>query len=84
VGSGDLDAFQDVWLPNHAQLLSEVEGDGVQLVDWYQGQTEFGIAVPSYMTDVTTTGDLNKSNVDQIYGIEPGSVIKAEKKALIP
>jgi glycine betaine/proline transport system substrate-binding protein len=33
VGSGDLDAVQDVWLPNHAQLLSEVEGDVVQLCD---------------------------------------------------
>ena len=33
VGSGDLDAVQDVWLPNHAQLLSEVEGDVVQLGD---------------------------------------------------
>lgn len=38
VAEGDLDAFQDVWLPNHAQLLSKVEGDGVQLGDWYQGQ----------------------------------------------
>jgi glycine betaine/proline transport system substrate-binding protein len=75
VSSGDLDVFQDVWLPNHAQLLNEVEGDVVQLGDWYQGQTEFGIGVPSYMTDVTTIGDLNQSNVDQIYGIEPGSVI---------
>ncbi len=62
-------------MPNHAQLLSEVEGDVVRLPNWYQGQTEFGIAVPSYMTDVTTIGDLNKSNVDHIYGIEPGSVI---------
>jgi glycine betaine/proline transport system substrate-binding protein len=75
VRTGDLNAFQDVWLPNHAQLLSEVEGDVVQLSPCYQGQTEFGIAVPSYMTDVTTIGDLNRSNVDQIYGIEPGSVI---------
>jgi glycine betaine/proline transport system substrate-binding protein len=71
-------------LPNHAQLLSAVEGDVVQLGDWYQGQTGFGIAMPSYMTDVTSIGDLNQSNVDQIYGIEPGSVIKTEKKARIP
>ena len=35
VGSGELDAFQDVWLPNHAQLLSEVEDDVVQLANWY-------------------------------------------------
>ena len=75
VGSGDLDAFQDVWLPNHAQLLSEVEDDVVQLANWYQGVTEFGIGVPSYMTNVNSIADLNQSNVDQIYGIEPGSVI---------
>ena len=36
------------------------------------------------MPDVTSMGDLNRSNVDQIYGIEPGSVIKTEKKARIP
>ena len=75
VGSGDLDAFQDVWLPNNAQLLSEVEDDVVQLANWYQGVTEFGIGVPSYMTNVNSIADLNQSNVDQIYGIEPGSVI---------
>ena len=75
VGSGDLDAFQDVWLPNHTRLLSEVEDEVVQLSPWYQGETEFGIAVPGYMTNVTTIGDLNQSNVDRIYGIEPGSVI---------
>lgn len=84
VGSGDLDGFQEVWLPDHAQLLSAVEGDVVQLGDWYQGQIGFGIPVPRYMTDVTSIGDRNHSNVDQIYGIEPGSVIKAEKKARIP
>jgi hypothetical protein len=33
------------------------------------------------MTDVTSIGDLNQSNVDQIYGIEPGSVIKTENKS---
>ena len=33
VGSGDVDAFQEVWLPDHAQLLSAVEGDVVQLGD---------------------------------------------------
>ena len=75
VRTGDLDAFQDVWTPNHDQLLSEVQDDVVRLPNWYQGQTEFGIGVPSYMTDVNSIGDLNQSNVDQILGIEPGAVI---------
>src|SRR5215208_4567429 len=49
VAKGDLDAFQDVWLPNQQDLLERVEGDVVQLGFSYQGQTKQGIAVPSYM-----------------------------------
>ena len=75
VGSGDLDAFQDMWLPNHQAQLSEVENDVVQVSPWYQGQTEFGIGVPTYMTDVNTIPDLNNTNLTQIIGIEPGAVI---------
>jgi glycine betaine/proline transport system substrate-binding protein len=52
VRSGDLDAFQDMWLPNHQAQLSKVENNVVQLSPWYQGQTEFGIGVPTYMTNV--------------------------------
>ena len=74
VGSGDLDAYQDVWLPNHAAQLSEVEDDIVQLDPWYEGETEFGIAVPLYM-DTEDIPGLNQTDVDQILGIEPGAVI---------
>jgi glycine betaine/proline transport system substrate-binding protein len=74
VGNGDLDAFQDVWLPNHRQLLDEQGDNVVQLDPWFQGQTTFGIAVPSYM-DVTSLEDLNDTHVDEILGIEPGAVI---------
>jgi glycine betaine/proline transport system substrate-binding protein len=75
VGSGDLDAFQDVWLPNHQAQLDAVENDVVQLSPWYQGQTEFGIGVPTYMTNVNTIPDLNNTDLTQILGIEPGAVI---------
>jgi len=75
VASGDLDAYQDIWLPNHAAQISEVENDVVQLDPWYDGETEFGIAVPNYMTDVNTIADLNQTGVTQILGIEPGAVI---------
>ncbi|MCA1715777.1 MAG: hypothetical protein LC781_02590 [Actinobacteria bacterium] len=74
VASGDLDAYQDVWLPNHQQQLSEVENDIVQLDPWYEGTTEFGIGVPYYM-NITTIPELNDTNVDQILGIEPGAII---------
>ncbi len=74
VAQGDLDAFQDVWLPNQQDLLSSVEDDVEHLTFSYQGQTEQGIAVPSYM-DATTLEQLNESKVDMIFGIEPGSVV---------
>ncbi len=74
VASGDLDAFQDMWLPNHQAQLDAVENDVVQLDPWYQGETQFGIGVPAYM-DITTIPELNDTDVTQILGIEPGAVI---------
>ncbi len=75
VGSGDLDAYQDIWLPNHQAQIDEVENDIVQLDPWYDGETEFGIAVPTYMQDVNAIPDLNQTSVTQILGIEPGAII---------
>lgn len=75
VGSGDLDAFQDMWLPNHQAQLDGVKSDVEQIDPWYQGTTEFGIGVPTYMTDVNSIPDLNDTDLTQILGIEPGAVI---------
>ena len=77
VAEGNLDAFQDVWLPNQRGLLSSVEDDVEQLSFSYEGQTEQGIAVPTYM-DVTSLDQLNESEADLILGIEPGSVIMGQ------
>jgi glycine betaine/proline transport system substrate-binding protein len=74
VAKGDLDAFQDVWLPNQRDLLSSVEDDVEQLSYSYQGQTEQGLAVPSYM-NTTSLNQLNDSEANLILGIEPGSVV---------
>jgi glycine betaine/proline transport system substrate-binding protein len=74
VAKGDLDAFQDVWLPNQRDLLASVEDD-VELLDpWYQDQTKQGIGVPSYM-DTVSLDQLNESDADLILGIEPSSVV---------
>jgi glycine betaine/proline transport system substrate-binding protein len=83
VRSGDLDAFQDMWLPNHQAQLSEVENDVVQLSPWYQGQTEFGVGVSTYMTSVNTIPDLNNTGLTQILGIEPGAVISERIPGLV-
>ena len=75
VAGGDLQAFQDVWLPNHQQQMAEVEGDVEHLPSWYEGQTTFGLAVPDYMADTKSIADLNESGAERIIGIEPGAVI---------
>ena len=74
VAEGDLDAFQDVWLPNQRDLLASVRDDVEQLGFSYEGETEQGIAVPAYM-DATSLDQLNDSKADLILGIEPGSVV---------
>jgi glycine betaine/proline transport system substrate-binding protein len=83
--SGDLDAYQDVWLPNHKKLLAEVKNDVVHLDPWYTGRTTFGLAVPNYMSDVKSIADLNQSGATEIIGIEPGAVISEQvPKHVIP
>jgi glycine betaine/proline transport system substrate-binding protein len=85
VAGGDLHAFMDVWEPNHTQLLSEVENDVKQLPPWYEGQTTFGLAVPSYMQGVNSIEDLNQSGAERIIGIEPGAVISEKiEKNVVP
>jgi glycine betaine/proline transport system substrate-binding protein len=78
VAGGDLHAFQDVWMPNHTQLLAEVDNDVEHLKPWYEGETSFGLAVPSYMKGVTSIADLNQSGAERIIGIEPGAIISTK------
>ena len=74
VANGDLDAFQDVWLPNQRALLEGVSED-VELLDpWFLDTTEQGMAVPSYM-DVTRIDQLNETDAEHILGIEPSAVV---------
>lgn len=85
VGSGELDAFQDVWLPNHDELLEEVRANVDHLPTWYEGETAFGITVPYYMDDVRSIADLDDAGTDLIIGLEPDSPIHAQiKNEVIP
>jgi glycine betaine/proline transport system substrate-binding protein len=74
VASGDLQAFQDVWLPNHQDYLNDpqIKNDAELLDPWYEGQTTYGIAVPDYM-DVQSIADLDRAGTDEITGIEPSA-----------
>src|SRR5215204_5022096 len=78
VAGGELDAFQDVWMPNHEQLLAEVDNDVEHLEPWYEGETTFGLAVPSYMKGVDSIADLNQSGAERIIGIKSDAVISTK------
>jgi glycine betaine/proline transport system substrate-binding protein len=74
VAGGELDAFQDVWIPNQKEYLSQVKDDVEHLDPWFEGKTTQGIAVPYYM-DVRSLSKLDHAGTDIIYGIEPGSAV---------
>ena len=74
VASGDLAAFQDVWLPNHDSYVnnSQIKND-IELLDpWYESTTAYGIAVPDYMP-IQSIAELDKAGTDEITGIEPSA-----------
>ena len=77
VASGELDAFQDVWLPNQQALLEQVAEDVEHLDPWFLGETKQGMAVPAYM-DVRSIDQLNATDAQFIFGIEPSSVMMRE------
>jgi len=77
VASGELDAFQDVWLPNQQALLKRVDQDVERLDPWFLGETKQGMAVPAYM-DVRSIDELNGTDAELIFGIEPSSVMMQE------
>ena len=84
VAVGDLHAFQDVWIPNHKNYLSEVENDVEHLDPWFKGKTTQGIAVPYYM-DVRSLSELDQAGTDMIVGLEPGSAVHPQiKNKVIP
>jgi glycine betaine/proline transport system substrate-binding protein len=84
VAEGNLDAFQDVWMPNQKKYLSAVGDDVEHLDPWFEGETAQGIAVPYYM-DVRSLSELDHAGTDMIIGIEPGSAVHPQiKDKVIP
>ncbi len=77
VASGELDAFQDVWLPNQEALLEQVAEEVEHLDPWFLGETKQGMAVPAYM-DVWSIEELNGTDAQFIFGIEQSSVMMQE------
>jgi glycine betaine/proline transport system substrate-binding protein len=84
VSTGDMGAFQDVWLPQQKAYLGEVEDQVEQLDSWYRGTTRYSIATPSYM-GITSIDQLNDTNADLIFGIEQDvDIMEAIPDSVIP
>jgi glycine betaine/proline transport system substrate-binding protein len=74
VGSGDVDAFQAVRMPDHQEYISAAQDEVELLEPWFQGTTRIGIAVPGYMS-ITSLPQLNQTGATEIVGIEPEAAI---------
>jgi glycine betaine/proline transport system substrate-binding protein len=84
VSTGDMDAFQDVWLPQQKAYLGEVEDQVEQLDSWYRGTTRYSIATPSYM-GITSIDQLNDTGTKHILGIEQDvDIMEAIPDSVIP
>jgi glycine betaine/proline transport system substrate-binding protein len=77
VASGEVDAFQDVWLPNQEALLDQVAEEVEHLEPGFLGKTKQGMTVPAYM-EVKSIPQLNSTDAKFILGIEPTSVMLQE------
>jgi glycine betaine/proline transport system substrate-binding protein len=74
VATGDVHAFQDVWLPNHEEHMSEVRNRVERLSNWYLDTTQFALAAPAYM-GITSIEEIPSTGVQEITGIEPGAAV---------
>jgi len=88
VARGDLDAFQDVWLPKtHKTYWEEYKDQVVNLGRWYKGEANLGLAVPDYV-EAQSIADLNKYRSEfggEIIGIEAGSgIMRITEQEVIP
>src|ERR687893_2194982 len=68
VASGEVDAFQDVWLPNQEANLDQVAEEVEHLDPWFLGETKQGMAVPAH-TDVKSDPPLNRPRGKVILGL---------------
>ena len=73
VASGDLDAFQGVWMPNNEALLEGLMGDEVALLNpWLIGTTRSSLAAPAYM-GVRSLDEVENAGVQKTIGVDPGA-----------
>ncbi len=88
VADGEVDAFQDLWMPTtHKSYWEKVKNDVVRLEPWYKGEVNLGLAVPNY-AEAQSIPDLERYRSEfggRIVGIEPGAgEMKIVENKVIP
>ena len=86
VAEGDLQAFQDVWMPNHKVFINKPQlKSNLELLDpWYEDKTAYGLTAPAYM-GVDSIADLHNVGTNEIIGIEPSATFMPQiKNVVIP
>ena len=86
VAEGDLQAFQDVWMPLHKEFVNkpQLKSDLELLDPWYEDQTAYGLTAPTYM-GVESIADLTDVDTNEIIGIEPSATFMPQiKNVVIP
>jgi ABC-type proline/glycine betaine transport system substrate-binding protein len=90
IADGSADAMVAAWLPStHGENYYEPNKDKLEDLGVNLDGTKNGLAVPTYMDNVTTIEDLKKEEVGKsldytITGIEPGAGIMAQaEKAIV-
>lgn len=68
--SGEIDTFQNVWMPENAGYIGEAHGERL-LNPWLIGTTRSGLAAPSYM-NVGSVDGMKKYADAPIISVEPG------------
>lgn len=89
LAKGDLDLFLDAWLPiTHQSYWEKYSGQLEDYGIWYGGKADLGLAVPSYVDEVSSIEDLKTHKElfkSQITGIDAGAgLMKLVEEKVIP
>lgn len=87
LGTGSINVFFDTWMPYVDKTYWNKYGSNlVNLGQWYGGQTEEGLVVPDYMSNIKTMADLRNNAKEfggTIVGIESGSIEMGQTQTAI-
>lgn len=83
VADGKYDAFLDVWLPNHSEMLRGVEGEVATMNSWLIGTSRSSLAAPAYM-NARTLEKARAAEARKVIGVRPGGAPMSTPSIALP